>query len=53
MTKGDWSSGMIPASGAGGPEFDSPVSPSFCLLFVRSISTFWLYVYYYDFVFTA
>ena len=35
MTEGVWSSGMIPASGAGGPEFDSPNSPesSFFLLF--------------------
>ena len=24
---GNWSSGMIPASGAGGPEFDSRITP--------------------------
>jgi hypothetical protein len=28
--KGDWSSGMIPASGAGGREFDSRITPFFC-----------------------
>jgi hypothetical protein len=27
--KGDWSSGMIPASGAGGHEFDSRITPCF------------------------
>jgi hypothetical protein len=27
--KGDWSSGMIPASGAGGREFDSRITPLF------------------------
>ena len=27
--KGDWSSGMIPASGAGGRGFDSRITPSF------------------------
>ena len=27
--KGDWSSGMIPALGAGGREFDSRITP-FC-----------------------
>jgi hypothetical protein len=27
--KGDWSSGMIPASGAGGREFDSRITPFF------------------------
>ncbi len=26
---GDWSSGMIPASGAGGREFDSRITPIF------------------------
>ena len=28
---GDWSSGMIPASGAGGRGFDSPITPFFLL----------------------
>ena len=27
--EGDWSSGMIPALGAGGREFDSRITPSF------------------------
>ena len=27
--EGDWSSGMIPASGAGGREFDSRITPNF------------------------
>ena len=27
MCQGDWSSGMIPASGAGGREFDSRITP--------------------------
>ena len=26
-SQGDWSSGMIPASGAGGRGFDSPITP--------------------------
>ena len=30
--KGDWSSGMIPASGAGGRGFDSPITPVFLLI---------------------
>ena len=30
-TVGDWSSGMIPASGAGGREFDSRITPFFKL----------------------
>ena len=30
-SQGDWSSGMIPASGAGGRGFDSPITP-FCIL---------------------
>ena len=29
VTVGDWSSGMIPASGAGGRELDSLITPSF------------------------
>lgn len=29
--KGVWSSGMIPALGAGGPEFKSRIAPYFCL----------------------
>ena len=28
---GHWSRGMIPALGAGGREFESPIAPSFCL----------------------
>jgi hypothetical protein len=28
-SKGDWSSGMIPALGAGGREFDSRITPIF------------------------
>ena len=32
--QGDWSSGMIPASGAGGREFDSRITP-FCTLLER------------------
>ena len=27
ITKGDWSSGMIPALGAGGPGFNSRIAP--------------------------
>ena len=27
VSEGDWSSGMIPASGAGGREFDSRITP--------------------------
>ena len=27
LSEGDWSSGMIPASGAGGREFDSRITP--------------------------
>ena len=30
---GNWSSGMIPASGAGGHEFDSRITPLFLVLF--------------------
>ena len=33
---GDWSSGMIPALGAGGREFDSRITP-FCSPCTRSI----------------
>jgi hypothetical protein len=29
VCEGDWSSGMIPASGAGGREFDSRITPFF------------------------
>jgi hypothetical protein len=29
VVEGDWSSGMIPASGAGGREFDSRITPRF------------------------
>jgi hypothetical protein len=32
MIEGDWSSGMIPASGAGGREFDSRITPFFFFL---------------------
>jgi hypothetical protein len=32
--EGDWSSGMIPALGAGGREFDSRITP-FCFAFRR------------------
>ena len=32
---GDWSSGMIPASGAGGREFDSRITPESNLLFLN------------------
>ena len=35
-SKGDWSSGMIPALGAGGRGFDSPITPSFEDLEMRS-----------------
>ena len=31
---GDWSSGMIPALGAGGHEFDSRITPFVFFLFV-------------------
>ena len=31
---GNWSSGMIPPLGGGGPAFDSPISP-FCLAAVH------------------
>ena len=31
--KGDWSSGMIPALGAGGREFDSRITPLFGTFF--------------------
>src|SRR6185312_10788473 len=30
---GDWSSGMIPALGAGGREFDSRITPFYCTVF--------------------
>ena len=31
---GDWSSGMIPALGAGGREFDSRITPTFFFFWV-------------------
>ena len=34
---GDWSSGMIPASGAGGREFDSRITPTFVFLYNFSL----------------
>jgi hypothetical protein len=34
---GDWSSGMIPASGAGGREFDSRITPRFFFDAVRRV----------------
>ena len=34
-----WSSGMIPASGAGGPGFDSQTSPTFFRLFYLTTCT--------------
>jgi hypothetical protein len=34
VRKGDWSSGMIPALGAGGREFDSRITPLFPFVFV-------------------
>ena len=33
MSVGDWSSGMIPASGAGGRGFDSRIAPPFLFPF--------------------
>jgi hypothetical protein len=32
LPTGNWSSGMIPASGAGGREFDSRIAPVFFLI---------------------
>ena len=38
---GDWSSGMIPALGAGGREFDSRITPNFCFcIFVLGVMMF-------------
>ena len=36
--KAVWSSGMIPASGAGGPGFDPRNSPRSCVFLVRSVN---------------
>ena len=38
--EGDWSSGMIPALGAGGHEFDSRITP-FCLHSLTSGISMW------------
>jgi hypothetical protein len=36
-SEGDWSSGMIPALGAGGREFDSRITPPFLSVLPRSL----------------
>ena len=39
IIEGDWSSGMIPALGAGGREFDSRITPRFFFALPRSVQS--------------
>ena len=52
MTEGVWSSGMIPASGAGGPEFDSPNSPESSFFFFFLLLLLTLFSCFYCFLLT-